>query len=429
MTISRRLAQVVNTNNFGSATGGVAPVYVVNYSVNDPIANGTFSEIVADINTNLNPNVNIYYEYTGNVSANIFESGSLTGSVLTDSNGNATISSNVEVMTSGDQSGDFVLSLRTGDPIIGEVFSSKSGNVNYLDTNVNVVIGNTEVISNGNTLVSRSGFTPYIELEMDNTLIAEVFFVGGGGSGGNVRGGLGAGAGGAGGVINTTVVFTKGSSVDLRGDPLPGSNVTPGDYQIYIGNGATTPSTNGANTYIRYEVRDSGVNLTTKSQYIALGGGGGAGDAFFAGADGGSGGGGRTGSNNGGSGLQPTSTDGGLGNDGGPNNGSGGGATQAGRDGNSSRRGGEGVFSTITGANVGYAGGGSLSNSTNDDNARELYGAGNSSIGFQDAIYGTGSGGSYGGFISGGNLKPGNGAVGVAYISFGGDHTSNIVLD
>lgn len=135
--------------------------------------------------------------------------------------------------------------------------------------------------------VGNSTFT------VDQSVNIDVFMIAGGGGGGGGDGNTGSGGGGgAGGMI-------------FRSE----FSISDGSYQITVGDGGAGDRTNG------YNGED-----TEAFGLTAIGGGaGGRGDTTTSGIDGGcgGGGGGDNGSNNGGNGLQPTSTDGGYGEDGG----------------------------------------------------------------------------------------------------------------
>lgn len=180
---------------------------------------------------------------------------------------------------------------------------------------------------------------------------AQVLVVAGGGGGalaGGVPGPTSAGGGGAGGVYSGSLTFGTG------------------EFNIVIGSGGSFPDTldnpggNGENT----SISGSGLHLVT----LGGGGGGASGQAGNDdGRDGGSGGGAGwdgTGTNNGGTGLQPLSGSGHLGNNGGNSSGGGGGggggATAVGQlsDGVNLGGGGTGLTSTISGTSIVYARGG-----------------------------------------------------------------------
>jgi hypothetical protein len=201
-------------------------------------------------------------------------------------------------------------------------------------------IGGTDYVIHKFTSIGPANFTPPAGItEVDLLVVAG----GGGGAGNTAYSGAGGGAGGAGGLI-----FKEGYTV------TPGSAIS---LNVGVGgngrNGLNTPADNG--------------EATLFDGLTALGGGGGnitpGGETTNSpAADGGSGGGGRQ--NLAGSGLQPTSTDGGFGNDGARNstdNGGGGGggagSQPANITGNDGGDGGDGLdYSAFFGPSVGDAG-------------------------------------------------------------------------
>lgn len=185
----------------------------------------------------------------------------------------------------------------------------------------------------------------------------DYILVAGGGAGGSTansddRGG----AGGAGGVVTQN------------------GTIWTGVYAINIGaGGAKSPTASN----VRGNNGEDSTITTPDSTVITAIGGGGGGGGRLTGSDGGSGGGGGAAISSlgsaqfvGGTGLQPTSTDGGFGNDGGQggtdnssyrNGAGGGGAGGVGASGFSSKGdcdGGLGIESTLTGTSVFYASGG-----------------------------------------------------------------------
>jgi len=196
----------------------------------------------------------------------------------------------------------------------------------------------------------------YYAAEFDETpFIVDILGVGAGGGGGSIHPGLypgGGGGGGAGGLFYRKFSLQQGS------------------YTVVVGGGGvggvqgTTASGNGSNTSI------SGIINGSSNTWIGIGGGGGGTQGFnrTQGVNGGSGGGAAVDitfyDNTAGSGLQPESVVGGLGNRGGYHNSSGGGGGGAGAVGGNGRGsgagglGGNGVFFNITGNNTPYAGGG-----------------------------------------------------------------------
>jgi len=231
----------------------------------------------------------------------------------------------------------------------------------------------------------------------------EYLIVAGGGAGGADD--EAAGGGGAGGMITGSLTINETS------------------YTVTVGNGgvgATSPSA-GQNG------QDSSVFGLT-----AIGGGGGGGhetDHNNPAKDGGSGGGGASQDTDvtsgavGGTGLQPNSTDGGFGNDGGDttfagtdSGAGGGGAGGVGQNQteNSPGDGGVGLLSDISGTSTFYAagGGGSWRNSDPEGNGGSSIGGDGSNGTGGDGVTNTGSGG------GAGLSKGGDGASGIVIIRY-----------
>jgi hypothetical protein len=234
----------------------------------------------------------------------------------------------------------------------------------------------------------------------------EALIVGGGASGaGSGGGGSGPrGGGGAGGLVYTTIQKILGSQ-----------------FLVEVGSGGATTTA--------AEITGNDGSISRLDTLVALGGGGGATNNGQAGRNGGSGGGGCYGTA-GGTGLQPSSSSGGFGNNGGTarvsdNTGAGGGGgagsiggtpTTADAGGN----GGDGRQYSITGTSLFYAaggGGGGYPTSSNIGIGGSGIG-GNGGGGSLDATAGatnTGSGGGGRGSAAAGGAAGGSGVVIIAY--------------
>lgn len=246
------------------------------------------------------------------------------------------------------------------------------------------------------------------QISSDKTV--DVLIVGGGGSGGSDN--EGGGGGGAGGMIDTTT--------DTSIDSL---SLTERNYSVSVGQGGFSVTPNKAG--------NNGGN-SSFAGLVALGGGGGGGHETDGGGvakDGGSGGGGASQDSNltsgrlGGNGLQPTSSSGGYGNDGGDTTfdsidagAGGGGAGSSGQDETADRAGdgGDGKISSITGNDIYYAGGGGGSVRNFDpEGAGGLGGGGDGSDGTgQSGVDGKGGGG------GSGRSESGSGGDGIVLIRY-----------
>ena len=255
----------------------------------------------------------------------------------------------------------------------------------------------------GPTRVVVFNYTQNWTSPTDVTLV-DYLIVGGGGAGGYWHGG----GGGAGGLIT--------------GVDFPISAATP--YTVTIGSGGTAVQSGpGA------PAGSAGSNSVFSTMTAIGGGAGGTRYTNTSGGNGGSGGGGGYfGSNGTAIGTPSNPVQGTAGGPGGHHGGGGGGANTAGGgsqsyDPNRGGRGGEGYFSTITGANTAYAGGGGGGDQTN---TAEGYGApGGSGGGGQGNANPVGQAGSGapntggGGGGAGGSPNPtGNGGSGVVILRF-----------
>ena len=257
----------------------------------------------------------------------------------------------------------------------------------------------------------------------------EYLIVAGGGGGGttNITTAIGAGGGGAGGVVLGSIQISKQS------------------HSVIVGaGGAPTTSTNANN----------GTNSSVFGKTALGGGGGGNRAAESGGASGGSGGGSayNNTSTNPGQATQPTSVDGGFGNDGGfgPNAGStygsgggGGGAGSRGRNTTPASQnvsfdetkedgaGGDGILSYITGNESYYGGGGGAGRGRDDSTSvippGGIGGGGNgggnptSGVGVNgESNTGGGGGGGASSSAFGSNRNGGNGGSGIVVIRYKG---------
>jgi hypothetical protein len=298
------------------------------------------SNVVFGLNTRDVANNTLLYYYTvGNVLSSHFVSGN-TGSFRTTENStNITLPTNSTIPTNEERSFQLVVTNEVGTSgdnlLTSNVFTIKDSNLQPFNAE-----GGTLVTANG---YNTHTFTASGNITFTKTGTIEYLVVAGGGGGGN---GNGAGGGGAGGYLTAT-----------------GFAVNSGTFTVTVGaGGAGGDQQTGAR---RNGQRGSNSILFGAITAIQGGGGAGSGNETFNGGSGG-----------GGSGYGYTSTGGtgipGQGNNGGAGRpfsagtesggGGGGGAATAGNSATTAdgigATGGAGLISSISGANVTYAGGG-----------------------------------------------------------------------
>tara|TARA_R110001606_G_scaffold55527_5_gene135245 strand:+ start:1770 stop:3080 length:1311 start_codon:yes stop_codon:yes gene_type:complete len=363
-----------------------------------------------------------------------------------DSNGDATISCKIKLSTWGDHDAT-PINVRVITEL-GTEIANVTGNIYSTYSNVlpttNFTIGSGESRKEGINITSGStniGNLTY-NAEIDYMII------GGGGAGGDY-GGNGGGYGGAGGAGG----FKEQLHHDLVPIDLTGNIISTQGYFASVGAGgiANTVGTGGDTRF--YATNDVAVSDPSYPSFqanvaVMFGGGNGGFRTQIDGSDGASGGGafGRE------AGRFTPGIFGGLGGSGTAGQGfdgadyrntnSGGGGGASGDAPNPyytadvppiaiNGYGGKGFFSTITGANVGYAGGG-FARSPSSANPND-YGAGKiaTSQADRDATNGSGSGGG-GGFTQTWPNPVGTGGSGgdgsAVFVKYG-DYTTNVILD
>ena len=359
-----------------------------------------------DIQVSVNSNMRLGKTVTVALSGIGSDYANVTTTVAVDAQGNANISVPIKLSTwSSIDSTAFTMSVtREGGAEIG----SKTGNVYSTATSLTLAtnsglgdftIGSGESRIEGIKLVSgigtqKSFTTPSYNAEVN------IMVIGGGGAGGTRSGGNDtAGAGGAGGFLQ-----------ELNYDLLPLGNNYAYTLLAGAGNQNIGSAETGALSRLFRETEFVGVNVL-----VADGGGNGGDFSGTDGQDGGSGGGSFSSVlGSGGTGTSGQGFDGGR-----LINGLGGGGGGAGEAGNpivsyEQAYGGNGVYSTITGASVGYAGGGY---SKTRPASRADFGGGSGS-----GVAGTD-------FTGGGGGPGAVGGRGMWVISKHGDYTTNVILD
>jgi hypothetical protein len=298
------------------------------------------SNVVFRLNTRDVANNTLLYYYTvGNVLSSHFVSGN-TGSFRTTLNStNITLPTNSTIPTDEERSFQLVVTNEVGTSgdnlLTSNVFTIKDSNLQPFNAE-----GGTLVTANG---YNTHTFTASGNITFTKTGTIEYLVVAGGGGGGN---GNGAGGGGAGGYLTAT-----------------GFAVNSGTFTVTVGAGGA----GGDQTTSQRRNGYRGSNSILFGAITAIQGGGGAGistDTFNGGSGGGGSGYGYT--STGGTGIPGQGNNGGAGRpfSGGTQSGGGGGGGAA-TAGNSATTadgtgaaGGAGLISSISGANVTYAGGG-----------------------------------------------------------------------
>ena len=339
----------------------------------------------------------------------------------------------------------------------GITFDGATGNINVMgigtvrgdlsvtgsmgDISVTKVTVGSAVTINNNGNLAISGIVTASHFQTRSTYDIDYLLVAGGGQGGDQHGG----GGGAGGLFNSCKGEMSGGGQSAL-EPLTVAKGTVLTITIGAGSGNSHPGTgaDGADGADSSIARNDGGSTLTVS-----GGGGGAGHA-----DGGATG--RGGGSSGGSGLTGSSGGStvGQGFDGGdnpgngyaswPNNGAGGGGAGGPggnpamnsrlTDNNYGNFGGEGVYSSITGAVVGYAGGGGGGSHSPHDRSSGIAQRGDPRSGHQVNIgrfYGGADGGlgnSGGGSDGTANTGGGGGGSGGANLTCGGGGSGVCIL-
>ena len=269
-----------------------------------------------------------------------------------------------------------------------------------------------------------------LTLTLNDNVLCDILVVGGGGGGGYD----GAGGGGGGQVLyytNDNVSFKSGNSIIL----------TPGTYNINIGNGGLGSITSGSITAAQAQVingtngvTSSIINASTSATIVSAKGGAGGGSRNNVGNGGDVGGAGGNGHANSGASQVSNNGGGSGGTNNGDNKGGGGGGGGANTSGTSKNggnnqtsisragNGGAGVDINISGTSVGYGGGGG-GGSWSYVGGLATHGGGSGNITNQNGnpqagIANTGGGGGSGGNASTGNSSGMNGGSGVVIIRF-----------
>ena len=304
MPISRNnLLTIPGRQNQGATSGtNPTPTYSVTYSLatDDLIGYGsgfTSSNNIINISvdSNLTGNQTVFLEFDGLQDYN-FVDGSATANVALDNDGNASFSKTVFLGSNVNSTSAFTVKLRTGDGTIGDVISSKTGNLTIQGSEISITAADSTVSTDtdGYKWVTHTDTSSSATMNITtfNNLTQTTYAVIAGGGGGGLPGtndGSG-GGGGAGGVLTGRLLASS----------------TNGDYTINTGAGGvavasspTSPSSQGGNTSVFQEFTGTNANVisggnTFTTSFLSQGGGHGGsgfGSSTTLPTDGGSGGG------------------------------------------------------------------------------------------------------------------------------------------